>query len=72
MSEIPSVEIPTFTIHVKKFDFNSKLDFRNKDASVNIELSHVKAEQLIKALEQALKEHRGAIRFKLSGTRGDF
>lgn len=71
-TKIETVEIPTFTIHVKSWDFNTKLDLRNKDASVNVELSHVKAKQLIQALEKALVEHKGAIRFKLSGTRGDF
>jgi len=70
MSE--TVELPTFTIHVKNMEVNPKIDLRFKDAAVTIELTHIKARTLIQQLETALKETRGAIRIKFSGAQGHY
>ena len=67
-----TVQIPSFTIHVKRWKFNPKIDFRHKEAAVNIELSHIQVRTLIQELEKQLIESRGAIRIEVSGTRADY
>ena len=66
------IENPTFSLHVKNMVINPKPDYRHSDAAVKIELSQIKVRTLIQQLEAALKENKGSIHIKFSGTRGTF